>query len=362
MTQATAVSLDAVAPADTPAFDSAALATLLHGQGLIDHPALAVERLAGGQSNPTYRIACGSRQYVLRTKPAGKLLSSAHAIDREYRVLEALQDSEVPVPRVFLYSDDVSVLGSPFYVMEFLQGRVMVDQSLPGMSREERTAIYREMNRVIAALHRVDYQGAGLADYGKHGSYIARQVSRWSRQCEEIGTGGNAALAALADWLPQHLPDEDQTCLVHGDYRLDNLLFHPSEPRVLGVLDWELSTLGHPLADFAYHCMSWHIPASLWRGIGELDLNALGIPDESAYIQWYGDANGTQALEHWDYYLAYNFFRLAAIMNGIAQRAQSGNAAAADALETGRKAVPLAELGWQYAQRYQAGCTRVRAL
>jgi len=362
MTQAVADSPDAVMPAGKPAFDSAPLAALLYRQGLIDRPSLTVERLAGGQSNPTYRIACEGRQYVLRTRPAGKLVSSAHAIDREYRVMRALRDSEVPVPRMFLYSDDESVLGSHFYVMEFLQGRVMFDQSLPGMSPEERTAIYREMNRVIAALHRVDYRQVGLADYGKQGDYIARQVSRWSRQCQEIGTGGNAALSALADWLPRHLPDGDQTSLVHGDYRLDNLLFHPTEPRVLGVLDWELSTLGHPLADFAYHCMSWHIPASLWRGIGELDLQTLGIPDEATYIQWYGNASGMQALEHWDFYLAYNFFRLAAIMNGIARRAEAGNAAAADAVETGRKAVPLAELGWQYARRYEMQRTAVRVV
>jgi acyl-CoA dehydrogenase len=333
--------------------DTTALASLLHRRGLIDRPTLTIERLAGGQSNPTYHIACEERQYVVRTRPAGKLVSSAHAIDREYRVMRALQDSEVPVPRVFFYSEGESVLGSAFYVMEFLQGRVMFDQSLPGMSLEARAAIYREMNRVIAALHRVDYRKAGLADYGKEANYIARQISRWSRQCQEIGTGGNAALAALADWLPRHLPDEDRTRVVHGDYRLDNLLFHPTEPRVLGVLDWELSTLGHPLADFAYHCMSWHIPASLWRGIGGLDLPALGIPDEATYIQWYGDANDIQALEHWDFYLAFNFFRLAAIMNGIARRAEAGNAAAADAVETGRKAVPLAELGWQYARRYE---------
>lgn len=354
MTHATAQSETASADEQMLDLDCTRLAALLHAQGLIERPSLMAERLAGGQSNPTYRIWCEGQQYVLRTKPPGKLLSSAHAIDREYRVMRALQGSEVPVPRLFLYSEDTSILGSPFYVMEFLQGRVMFDQSLPGLARGERTAIYREMNRVIAALHRVDYQKAGLADFGKSGNYIARQVSRWSRQCEETGTDGNTALAALADWLPRHLPPEHRTSLVHGDFRLDNLLFHPTEPRVLGVLDWELSTLGHPVADLAYQCMGWHIPASLWRGIGGLDLHELGVPDEATYIQWYGNANGMQEMEHWDFYLAYNFFRLAAIMNGIARRAQAGNAAAADALETGRKAKPLAELGWEYATRYGA--------
>ncbi|MCY1289544.1 thiamine kinase [compost metagenome] len=335
-------------------FDSAALAALLHREGLIAQPRLSLERLAGGQSNPTYRIACGAQQYVLRTRPPGQLLSSAHAIDREFRVMQALRDSDVPVPRVHLYSEDLSVLGSAFYVMDFLPGRVIYDQSLPGVARGQRAAHYREMNRVIGALHRVDYCAAGLQDYGRTGGYVARQLARWSGQCRDAGMDGNPALAALAEWLPHHVPDAGRTCLVHGDYRMDNLVFHPTEARVLGVLDWELSTLGDPLADLAYHCMSWHIPADLWRGIGGLDLQALGIPDEPAYLRWYGEANGTHALEHWDFYLAYNFFRLAAIMHGIGQRARHGNAAAADAVETGRKAVPLAELGWQFALRYGA--------
>ncbi|MFS8978168.1 phosphotransferase family protein [Cupriavidus necator] len=335
-------------------FDSAALAALLHAEGLIERPELTVERLAGGQSNPTYRLTCGAQQYVLRTKPPGQLLSSAHAIDREYRVMHALRDSDVPVPQVYLYSEDTSILGTPFYLMAFLQGRVIYDQSLPDQSPQQRAAIYREMNRVIGALHRVDYRAAGLADYGRSGGYVARQVARWVGQCRDTGMDGNKALVALAEWLPQHVPDAEQTSVVHGDYRMDNLVFHPTEPRVIGVLDWELSTLGHPLADMAYHCMSWHIPAELWRGIGGLDLQALGIPDEATYLRWYGETNGTHALEHWDFYLAYNFFRLAAIMHGIGQRARSGNAAAADAVETGRKAVPLAELGWQFAMRYRA--------
>ncbi|MBP0625378.1 phosphotransferase family protein [Cupriavidus consociatus] len=333
-------------------FDSAALAALLHREGLIAQPRLSLERLAGGQSNPTYRIACGARQYVLRTRPPGQLMSSAHAIDREFRVMQALRDSDVPVPRVHLYSDDISVLGSAFYVMDFLQGRVIYDQSLPGVARGARAAHYREMNRVIGALHRVDYHAAGLQDFGRTGGYVTRQLARWSGQCRDAGMDGNPALAALAEWLPHHVPDADRTCLVHGDFRMDNLVFHPTEARVLGVLDWELSTLGDPLADLAYHCMSWHIPAELWRGIGGLDLQALGIPDERAYLRWYGESNGTHALAHWDFYLAYNFFRLAAIMHGIGQRARQGNAAAADAVETGRKAVPLAELGWQFAVRY----------
>ena len=333
-----------------------ALGDYLRAQGLAGTGPLAATVLAGGQSNPTFRITTAEgRNYVLRKKPPGALIASAHAIDREYRVMRALQDTAVPVPRMLAYCDDAALLGTPIYVMEFLQGRVLMDQSLPGMDPAERTAIYREMNRVIAALHAVDYAAVGLADYGKPGNYVGRQVARWSRQCREATVPVTPAMERLMDWLPQHLPQDDETTLVHGDYRLDNLVFHPSEPRVIGVLDWELSTLGHPLADLAYQCMAWRIPPTLWRGIGGLDLAALGIPQESEYVGWYEQATGRQAAEHWDFYLAYNLFRMAAILHGIAQRAQDGNAAAADAVETGAKAGPLAELGWEAAQRYMAG-------
>ncbi|MGO4327193.1 phosphotransferase [Cupriavidus sp. 2TAF22] len=333
-----------------PDLDIHVLAELLHGVGLTDYRCLKAHRLTGGQSNPTYRISCGPRQYVLRTKPPGQLLASAHAIDREYRVLQALQNSEVPVPRVHFYSDDTSVAGSPFYIMDYLDGRVMVDQSLPGLAATERSAIYAEMNRIISTLHMVDYASLGLGDFGKTGDYLARQIARWTRQYRQ-SEQSIRAMDALADWLPGHVPPEHLACLVHGDFRLDNLVFHPTQPRVIGVLDWELSTLGNPLADFAYHCMSWHIPPQLWRGIAGLDLAALGIPDELSYARSYFGATGNDATEHWTFYLAYNFFRLGAIMSGIAQRAQAGNAASADAVETGRKAGPIAEIGWAYAQR-----------
>lgn len=332
-----------------------ALADYLCAQGLADGAPLQVRVLAGGQSNPTYRLTVADgRDYVLRKKPPGTLIASAHAIDREYRVMQALAGTDVPVPRMLHYCDSSELLGTPFYVMEFLQGRVLMDQSLPGMAPEERRAIYREMNRVIAALHAVDYRAVGLGDYGKEGNYVGRQIARWSRQCRGSIVPMNDAMHRLMDWLPEHLPAGDETTLVHGDYRLDNLVFHPTEPRVIGVLDWELSTLGHPLADLAYQCMSWRIPPRLWRGIGGLDLAALGIPEEAEYIAWYGQATGRDAAGHWDYYLAYNLFRMAAILHGIAQRAADGNAAAEDAVETGRKAGPLAELGWESAQRYMA--------
>jgi acyl-CoA dehydrogenase len=238
--------------------------------------------------------------------------------------------------------------------MEYLEGRVLVDQSLPGMEPAERGAIYSEMNRVIAALHAVDYEAVDLTSYGKPGNYFARQINRWSRQCRESTLPINAAMRQLMEWLPEHIPAGDETTLVHGDYRMDNLVFHPSEPRVIGVLDWELSTLGHPLADLSYQCMSWRIPPALWRGIAGLDLAAMGIPSEAEYVALYARATGRNPAEHWEFYLAYNLFRMAAILHGIAQRAADGNAASDDAVETGRKAGPLAELGWECAQRYAA--------
>jgi aminoglycoside phosphotransferase (APT) family kinase protein len=330
------------------------LARYLRQEGLIAHAELQVQRLAGGQSNPTYRVFSGERHYVLRTRPSGQLLSSAHAIDREHRVMQALQGSEVPVPAVYNYCDDAGLIGTPFYLMAFLEGRVFVDQTLPGMSREERRDIYAEMSRVIAALHRVDHVAAGLSDYGKGTNYLARQIERWSRQCAASPQGCPPELEALMRWLPAHLPPGETIGLVHGDFRMDNLVFHPTEARVIGVLDWELSTLGHPLVDFAYHCLSWHITPSLWRGIAGLDLEALGIPDESTYLRWYEGSTGAHTLAHWDFFIAYNLFRLAAIMHGIGQRVAAGNAAAHDAAATASKSRPLAELAWQYASRYGA--------
>ena len=328
------------------------LTQTLRAEGLIGQEPLLLTPLTGGQSNPTFLMSSGANRYVLRKKPPGPLLPSAHAVDREYRVMKALHKTPVPVPKMFLYSDDESIVGTPFYVMSFLQGRVFMDQSLPGMSREERSQIYTEMNRVIADLHLVKPEAVGLESFGKAGNYFARQIGRWSRQYLASHADDIPEMRNLIDWLPQHIPEGDLTSVVHGDYRLDNLVFHPTDPRVLGVLDWELSTLGHPLADFSYHCMSWHIPANLWRGIGGLDLAALGIPSESDYINMYANKTGLSAQAHWDFYMAYNLFRMAAILDGIARRALDGNAAADDAVETGKKARPLAEIGWHYAQRY----------
>ncbi len=342
----------------TGEFDLQVLADWMHSKGLIDQAFLSSKPLTGGQSNPTFLLASGKQRVVLRKKPPGYLLPSAHAVDREFRVMQALQGSEVPVPKMLAFSDDASIVGTPFYLMEFLDGRVIVDQSLPGMSREERKAIYQDMNRIISALHKIEPAAVGLTDFGRAGNYFGRQIARWSRQYQESRTENIEALNSLIEWLPANIPADETTTIVHGDYRLDNLVIHPTEPRAIGLLDWELATLGHPLADFAYHCMSWHVPPSLWRGIGGLDLESLGIPSETEYVRQYSQATGFSGLEHWDFYIAYNLFRMAAILQGIARRAVDGTAAASDAIEIGQKARPLAEIGWKYAQRYQAAKTR----
>ena len=328
------------------------LTDYLRAQGLVGAEPIEVAPLSGGQSNPTFRITAGENAYVLRKKPAGLLAPSAHAIDREYRVMRALQGTEVPVPRMLAYCEDESIVGTPFYVMDFLQGRVFMDPALPDSTPAERGAIYREMGRVIAALHSVDPVAVGLADYGRTGQYVQRQIDRWSRQCRALTVPLDDEMRKLMDWLPTQLPPGDETTLVHGDYRIDNLVFHPTEARVIGVLDWELSTLGHPLADLAYHFMAWNFPPALWRGMGGLDLPALGIPTEAQYLADYRAATGRDVQGHWSFYMAYNLFRMAAILYGIAQRAADGSAASADAEETGRKAGPLARLGWEWAQRH----------
>jgi aminoglycoside phosphotransferase (APT) family kinase protein len=343
------------------AFDTAALEAYLrqHLDGFAGP--LTVEQFKGGQSNPTYKLRTPGRDYVMRSKPGpvAKLLPSAHAIEREFRVMKALAGSEVPVPQMLLLCEDETVIGRAFYVMECVQGRVLWNQALPDMSAAERGAIYDEMNRVIAALHRVDPVAVGLADYGKPGNYFERQIGRWSKQYLASVTEPIQEMDRLIEWLPAHIPpsarDESQPRIVHGDYRLDNLMFHPSEPRILAVLDWELSTLGHPLADFSYHCMSWHIPPGVFRGIAGLDHAALGIPDEADYIDRYFKRSGRSDLEavrsEWNFYLAYNLFRLAAILQGIARRVVDGTAASDQARSAGAGARPLAELGWSFAQR-----------
>ena len=341
------------------AFDTQALEKWLsaHLPGF-DGP-LSVEMFKGGQSNPTYKLITPTRQYVMRAKPGpvAKLLPSAHAIEREFAVMNGLHSTPVPVAHMHALCEDESVIGRAFYVMAFVEGRVLWDQSLPGMSPAERAAIYDEMNRVMAALHKVNFAAQGLAQYGKPGNYIERQIGRWSKQYAASVTQPIAEMDQLIAWLPNNIPasakDDALVSIVHGDYRLDNLMFHPTEARVLAVLDWELSTLGHPLADFSYHCMAWHISPGTFRGIGGLDLNALGIPQEADYIRRYCDRTGFTTPEalakDWNFYLAYNMFRIAAILQGIAKRVEDGTASSDQAKTSGAGARPMAELAWQFA-------------
>ncbi len=343
------------------AFDTDALSAWMaaHVEGF-EGP-VSVEMFKGGQSNPTYKLVTPARSYVMRAKPGpvAKLLPSAHAIEREFQVMGGLAGTAVPVPRMYALCEDESVIGRAFYIMEFLQGRVMWDQALPDMDPAGRGAIYDEMNRVIAALHTVPFAERGLAGYGKPGNYFERQIGRWSKQYVASITQPIEAMDRLMEWLPAHMPasarDESRVSIVHGDFRLDNLMFHPTEPRVIAVLDWELSTLGHPLADFSYHCMAWHIPPGMFRGIGGLDHAALGIPTEDEYIRRYCERTGLGTPEalraDWNFYLAYNLFRLASILQGIAKRVEDGTASSAQARASGEGARPLAEMAWGFAQR-----------
>ncbi len=343
------------------AFDTAALSAWLQQNLEGFEGPLSVEMFKGGQSNPTYKLITPRQSYVMRAKPGpvAKLLPSAHAIEREFAVMSGLAATSVPVPRMYALCEDESIIGRAFYIMECMQGRVLWDQSLPGMQPAERAAIYDETNRVISALHSVKFAQQGLANYGKPGNYFERQIGRWSKQYQASITQPIPEMDQLMAWLPTHMPasarDESRVSIVHGDFRLDNLMFHPTEPRVVAVLDWELSTLGHPLADFSYHCMAWHIPPGHFRGIGGLDLVALGIPSEQEYIRKYCERTGLATPEElasdWNFYLAYNLFRLAAILQGIAKRVEAGTASSAQAKASGDGARPLAQMAWAFAQR-----------
>src|SRR5438105_9947244 len=347
--------------ADQHAFDIAALQAYL--QATLDgfSGPLTVEQFKGGQSNPTYKLITPGASYVMRAKPgpAAKLLPSAHAIDREFTVMRALHATDVPVPKMLVLCEDEAIIGRAFYVMEFMQGRVLWDQALPEMDKAGRAAIYDEMNRVIAALHNVDVKAAGLEGYGKPGNYFDRSIGRWSKQYIASITDPIAEMDRLMEWLPAHMPasarDDSQASVVHGDSRHDNLVFHPTEPRVLAVLDWELSTIGHPLADFSYHCMSWHIPHTMSRGIGGLDISGLGIPDERQYVRRYcertgrGDPDGVMA--DWNFYMAYNLFRMAGILQGIARRVVDGTASSTQARQAGGVARPVGGMGWRVGQQ-----------
>jgi aminoglycoside phosphotransferase (APT) family kinase protein len=311
---------------------------------------LTVEQFKGGQSNPTYRLAAGGRKYVLRRKPPGKLLPSAHAVDREFKAIKALYGTKVPVPRPYLLCEDDSVIGTAFYVMEFVEGRVLWDLTLPGMTPAERRAIYDAANEVQANLHLVDYKARGLEEFGRPGNYFTRQISRWTKQYKASETETVEAMDKLIAWLPDNIPPEQGTSVVHGDYRLDNMIFHPSEPKVRAVLDWELCTLGDPIGDFSYTCMSWRLDPSVFNGLGNIDFKALGIPTEEEYVAAYCKRTGRSAIPHWEFYMAYNMFRLAGILQGIMGRHKDGTASSEHAARMGAMARPVAEQGWRQAQ------------
>ena len=303
-----------------------------------------------GQSNPTYRLETAEKDYVLRRKPFGQLLPKAHAIEREFRVLAALKDTNVPVPRVQALCEDPSLLGAAFYVMDYVAGRSFYDQRLPGLDPAARTAIFDGMNNAIARLHQVDLLALGLADYGRPEGFIERQIGVWTKQYRASEGDKIPAMEGLIEWLPRNVPAQQAPAVFHGDLRLDNMIFHPTEPRVVAVLDWELSTLGDPVADFAYNCMFWRVGADLFRGFKDLDLTGLGIPAEAAYVKKYCDRTGRTELPSFNFYLAFSTFRLAAILQGVWRRAKDGNASAADAADVGARAAPLAAIGWDIAQ------------
>lgn len=313
---------------------------------------LLAEKFAGGQSNPTFKLTTGDRHFVLRRKPPGVLLASAHAVDREFRVISALQDTEVPVPGAVALCEDDDVIGSMFYLMECLEGRVFWDPALPELNNDDRAAVYDDMNRVLAALHSVDVDRVGLADYGRPGNYFERQVSRWSKQYRASETEHISAMEHLMSWLVENMPEDDgRISLVHGDYRLDNVMFHPSEPKIIAVLDWELSTLGNPIADLAYQVMAWQLPRDAgMSGMAGLDRSALAIPEDNAYIAEYCERTGRDEIRHWNFYMAFCFFRLAAIVQGVKKRALDGTASSAEAESRGDLVNPLAELGISYTE------------
>jgi aminoglycoside phosphotransferase (APT) family kinase protein len=312
-----------------------------------------LRKFSGGQSNPTYLITTSAGQFVLRRKPFGVLLPKAHMIEREYRVMSALQTTDVPVPRMLGLCEDSSVIGAPFYLMEYVEGRIFWDPRLPGMTNAERAAIFASMGDAVAGLHAVRPSDVGLAGFGRAEGFMARQVALWTAQYRAAQTLDLPAMEKLIEWLPGRAAGraDNEEAIVHGDLRLDNMIFHPSAPKVLAILDWELSTLGDPLADFAYHAMIWRIPPELFRGLAGLDLQASAVPTEEEYVARYLERRGRTGIRDWEFYLAFSMFRIASILQGVAKRAHDGNASAENASDLGARAGPIAALGWEIAQR-----------
>ncbi|NJN51089.1 MAG: phosphotransferase [Gammaproteobacteria bacterium] len=328
-------------------FDESTLETYLHNHLEGFKGPLEVRQFEGGQSNPTYALRAASGEYVLRKQPPGELLPSAHQVDREYRVMKALAGSDVPVPKMHVLCEDAAVIGTKFYVMEKIAGRVFTDLLVPDLDNAGRAALYRDLARVLAALHGVDYQAVGLASFGKPGNYYARQISRWSKQYIASKTEDIVAMDKLMAWLPEHIPASDDTVIVHGDYRLGNVIVHPTQPRIVGVLDWELSTLGHPLADLGYVCMDYHADSYTTAGLSRPDLAQFNIPSEAEFVAMYCQFAGRSAIEHWHFYVIYNLFRSAGIIQGVYKRGLDGNASSASALDFKEACRVRAERAWQ---------------
>jgi len=341
--------------ADAHRFDETRLENYLAERiGGFQRP-LIVRQFKGGQSCPTYRLETPNRKYVLRRKPPGKLLPSAHAVDREYRIISALHPTGFPVAKPYLLCEDESIVGTMFYVMDCVEGRILWEPALPSLSNKERTATYDAMNETLARLHMLDYEKLGLADFGKPGNYIARQISRWTKQYVASETVKIPEMDRLMVWLPENVPPGERTSIVHGDYRLDNMVLHPTEPKVLAVLDWEISTIGDPLADFTYHLMQWRMPAGGTGGgtgsLAGLDLPSLGIPTEAEYVASYCRRTGRTSVPNMDFYAAYNFFRLAGILQGIVGRVRDGTASNENAPKMAEAVRPLAQMAWAFAER-----------
>jgi aminoglycoside phosphotransferase (APT) family kinase protein len=315
---------------------------------------LEVKQFRGGQSNPTYHLSDGQRQWVLRRKPTGVLVASAHAVDREYRILSALHAVDFPVPRTRLLCEDPDVIGTIFFVMDHVAGRILTDQLLPDQTAEERRGIYDTQIQILARLHQIDYEAIGLGDFGKPGNYFARQIHRWSKQYAQSEAGRIPAMERLMEWLPDNIPHEESTSITHGDYGLNNQIVHPTEPRVIAILDWELSTIGHPFGDLTYHLAQRRSDSSGFRELSDDQLRERGLPTEAEYVARYCELTGRDGIDDLDFYLAFQLFRSAGIMHGIAGRVKSGTAAGENAEEIGKLAVPLAERALEHARKLGA--------
>lgn len=331
-------------------FDEAALTRYLVAHIPEFRGECVIRQFQGGFSNPTFHLQTPDRAFVMRKKPPGQLLPSAHAVDREYKVMKALQDTDVPVPRMHLLCEDESIVGTVFYVMDYVDGRVYTDRLLPGCTRAERTAMYDAMNDVLAKLHSVDYQAVGLADFGKPTGYITRQVARWSKQYVASAIEDTPAMNELMKWLPANLPTQDEAAIAHGDYRIGNLLFHPTQPRIVAVLDWELSTIGHPLGDLAYCCTAYHVADSSGRGIAQSDIDSLGIPSEAEFLDAYRRRMKRADIPDWTFFMVFSLFRSAAILSGVYRRSVDGQGVDARMAQAKQTYRDIAARAWEIAQ------------